>query len=238
MRRRFVQLGHAGGYVLGALPFSTQRQYPENEGRRDEDPEAEHSQSLAKRYTSMVRYLWLAAALCAATLGSEPAASPYASRRAELRKALPDGVIVLFGRSEADIDDLRSGFFQEPNFYYLTGWSQPGAVLVLEPARDILFLPAKNPEAEKWTGVKASATDQDVRAAEPGRLLPVSHRGQGRSVGHGRHPADRSGLRAGDPLARHPPPSRSSRRFRGVRGASRRGLRDALSPGPRLECAD
>src|SRR6185295_17216181 len=100
----------------------------------------------------MVRYLWLAAALCAATLGSEPAASPYTSRRAELRKALPDGVIVLFGRSESDPDDLRSGFYQEPSFYYLTGWSQPGAVLVLEPMQDILFLPAKNSEAEKWTG--------------------------------------------------------------------------------------
>jgi Xaa-Pro aminopeptidase len=102
--------------------------------------------------------LWIALALCFAQ-GSEPAAPPYASRRAELRKALPDSVIVLFGRAESDSDDLRSGFFQEPNFYYLTGWLEPGAVLVLEPNRDILFLPAKNPEAEKWTGPKATAKD-------------------------------------------------------------------------------
>jgi len=111
-----------------------------------------------------VRYIfWIALALCAAQ-GAEPPASPYSSRRAELRKALPDSVIVLFGRAESPGDDLHYGFFQEPNFYYLTGWLEPGAVLVLEPKRDILFLPAKNPEAEKWTGPKASANDRNVSA--------------------------------------------------------------------------
>ena len=110
-----------------------------------------------------MRHIWIAIVLCAAQ-GSEPAASPYASRRAELRKALPSGAVVLFGRTEADTDDLRSGFFQEPNFYYLTGWNQPGAVLVIEPSRDILFLPPKDPEAEKWTGSKLSAQDQNAGA--------------------------------------------------------------------------
>jgi len=71
-------------------------------------------------------------------------------------------VVVLFGRAESDADELRTRFFQEPNFYYLTGWNQPGAVLVLEPARDWLFLPPKNPEAEKWTGSKTSAKDPNA----------------------------------------------------------------------------
>src|SRR5438105_3809838 len=129
--------------------------------------------SLAKRYTSRVfskLRAWrpgpgmpglcsVAFLVIALAQGSEPAASPYASRRAELRKALPNGIAVLFGRAETDSDDLRSGFFQEPGFYYLTGWNQPGAVLVIEPSRDILFLPAKDSEAEKWTGTKASAQD-------------------------------------------------------------------------------
>ena len=106
----------------------------------------------------------MALALGAAVLGSEPAAPPFLSRRAELRKALPNGVIVLFGRAEGDSDDLRSGFFQDPNFYYLTGWNQPDAILVIEPSRDILFLPAKDPEAEKWTGSKASAQDPNAGA--------------------------------------------------------------------------
>jgi Xaa-Pro aminopeptidase len=72
--------------------------------------------------------------------------------------------VVLFGRTEADIADLRSGFYQEPNFYYLTGWNQPGAVLMLNPAGETFFLPPKDPDAEKWTGTKASAQDKNVAA--------------------------------------------------------------------------
>ena len=105
----------------------------------------------------------IAVALCGLQ-GSEPVGSVYLSRRAELRKALPNGIVVLFGRSETDSDDLRSGFYQEPNFYYLTGWNQPGAVLVVEPGGDILFLAPKDPEAEKWTGPKASAQDRNAAA--------------------------------------------------------------------------
>jgi Xaa-Pro aminopeptidase len=110
-----------------------------------------------------VRYLWIAVALCAAQ-GSEPAGSAYAGRRAELRKALPNGVVVLFGRAVTDTDDLRSGFFQEPNFNYLTGWMEPGAVLAVSPAGDTLFLPPKDTDAEKWTGVKFSALDKSAAA--------------------------------------------------------------------------
>ena len=104
----------------------------------------------------------------------------YRGRRLELRKALDDGVIVLFGRGEQD-EDLRTGFFQEPNFYYLTGWKEPGAILLLAPLpddshapgydaraklpREILFLPERNPDREKWTGRKIGPEDENVRAA-------------------------------------------------------------------------
>jgi Xaa-Pro aminopeptidase len=120
-----------------------------------------------------VRYLWIAVALCAAH-GSEPASYPYAARRAELRKALPGAVVVLFGRATTDTDDLRSGFFQEPNFSYLTGWMEPGGVLALSPAGDTLFLPPKDTEAEKWTGVKLSALDKNAPAVTGfERVLPT-----------------------------------------------------------------
>src|ERR1700694_1690791 len=59
----------------------------------------------------------------------------YRSRRIELRKSLADGVIVLFGRADQD-EDLRTGFFQESNFFYLTGWREPGAILVMAPLPD------------------------------------------------------------------------------------------------------
>lgn len=101
----------------------------------------------------------------------------YRSRRIELRKSLADGVIVLFGRAEQD-EDLRTGFFQESNFFYLTGWREPGAILLMAPLpdestapgyaakarlpREILFLPERNPDQEKWTGRKIGPGDSNV----------------------------------------------------------------------------
>ena len=85
---------------------------------------------------------------------------PAAAR--ELRKALKNGVTVLFGRSERDSSDLRSGFFQEPNFYYLTGWIEPGAILLLVPnePQEILFVPRRDPDKEVWTGINAAPTSR------------------------------------------------------------------------------
>jgi len=103
----------------------------------------------------------------------------YHARRVDLRKALPDGITVLFGHSESLEEDLRTGFFQEANFYYLTGWREPGAILLLAPLpedpkapgydakaklpREILFLPERNPDQEKWTGRKLGPSDPDVK---------------------------------------------------------------------------
>lgn len=93
--------------------------------------------------------------LVAASALASAQTGEYRSRRAELRKALKDGVAVLFGNTEKEAGDAIGGFAQEPNFYYLTGWQEPGAVLLLDPGREILFLPRRNPEQEKWTGRKA-----------------------------------------------------------------------------------
>jgi len=87
--------------------------------------------------------------------------SDFAERRAKLRENIEDGVFVLFGAKESD--DLHYGFFQEPNFYYLTGWEEPGAILVLTPSQDILFLPKRLPSEEKWTGRKLGPDDANVR---------------------------------------------------------------------------
>ena len=111
-----------------------------------------------------------------ATVFGRAAVSPeLAERREKLRKNMPDGVLVLFGAKESE--DLHEGFYQEPNFYYLTGWEEPGAILVLtpevdkdEPAlqqraklpREILFLPQRVPSKEKWTGRKLGPSDPGV----------------------------------------------------------------------------
>lgn len=104
----------------------------------------------------------------------------YRSRRTDLRQTLSDGVTVLFGQTEDREESLRTGFFQESNFYYLTGWREPGAILLLAPLpedpkttgyaakeklpREILFLPQRNPDGEKWTGRKLGPSDSDAKA--------------------------------------------------------------------------
>ncbi len=84
----------------------------------------------------------------------------YKERRASLLKELKESVVILFGNNEGD--DLHTGFFQEPNFFYLTGWTEPGAVLVMTPSAEVLLIPRRDTEKEKWTGRKASAADSDI----------------------------------------------------------------------------
>ncbi len=52
--------------------------------------------------------------------------------------------------------DCEHRFRPDSDFYYLTGFREPNAILVLVPARSegrsILFLRDKNPEEEVWTG--------------------------------------------------------------------------------------
>ena len=99
------------------------------------------------------------AALSAAAAPISPA--EFASRRAALEKRL-DGVLVLFGKTETG--EGLDGFHQEANFYYLTGWSEPGAVALFTHSGATLFLPQHNEKLERYTGRHASAEDSDVHA--------------------------------------------------------------------------
>src|SRR5579884_1024118 len=86
--------------------------------------------------------------------------SEYAARRGNLRKNL-DGVVILFGKTVGQDEVL--GFLQESNFYYLTGWTQPDAVLLIDKNNEILFLPHHNQRLEVFTGKKTSAEDADAK---------------------------------------------------------------------------
>jgi Xaa-Pro aminopeptidase len=112
----------------------------------------------------MVRRL-LAAVLLIAPLGlpvdAKMPLDEFKARRAKLRSSL-DGVLVLFGRVEGRDEVFRLG--EEPNFYYLTGWSQPGARLLVTPAHELLFLPHHNERIEHFQGKRSSAEDADVRS--------------------------------------------------------------------------
>ncbi len=116
----------------------------------------------AESYTlDMQRRISAAVLLLAATLFARLPQAEFRARRANLRKSL-DGVMLLAGQSEGR--DAVFRFEQEPNFYYLTGWRQPGARLLITPSREVLFLPHHNEHGELYTGKRASAEDNDARA--------------------------------------------------------------------------
>jgi Xaa-Pro aminopeptidase len=108
---------------------------------------------------------FLAAALLLAPLTLPSAAriplDEFAARRASLRKSL-DGVLVLFAQTEGKDEVFRVP--PDPNFYYLTGWSQPGAVLLLTPKEELLFLPHHDVHTEQFHGKRASAEDAGVQS--------------------------------------------------------------------------
>ena len=107
-----------------------------------------------------MRHFWLLLAACLAWAGADP---EFHVRREALTKALPDGVVVVYGQIEREDADLRSGFYQDSNFFYLTGWKAPGAALLIDPEREILFLPKHNPERERWTGRQPAQEDSNIQ---------------------------------------------------------------------------
>jgi Xaa-Pro aminopeptidase len=90
-------------------------------------------------------------------------AQDFHQRRQALRKRV-HGVIVLSGNGESleDVYGARARFFQDPNFFYLAGWREPGAKLLLDSRREILFLPPHDADREKWTGPRHAATDPGI----------------------------------------------------------------------------
>ena len=112
--------------------------------------------------------LWFASAMPA--LDRQPGAD-YRARRIALSKQLAGGVVVMFGGVEPEGPDSVFGFRQDNDFFYLTGWSEPGAALVIAPevpttgniaARpytEVLFLPSRSREKELWRGPKLGPED-------------------------------------------------------------------------------
>ncbi|MBI3896559.1 MAG: aminopeptidase P family protein [Acidobacteria bacterium] len=102
----------------------------------------------------------------------------YQTRRAALQEKLDEGLFILFGNEESAGSEAYFRFRQESNFYYLTGYDGPGAVLVLAPPvarpsststvsthpREILFLPRRDPQQEQWTGPKLDPANPSTAA--------------------------------------------------------------------------
>jgi Xaa-Pro aminopeptidase len=93
--------------------------------------------------------------------------SSYAERRAKLR-AQVDAPVVIFGFTGREDASPSYIFGQEENFYYLTGHNEEGAALLLLPEKsegepkEILFLPPRNKQLERWNGPRIGFEDLDV----------------------------------------------------------------------------
>ena len=83
----------------------------------------------------------------------EPLAE-YKERRERLEQRIKGNVLVLRAAPEEELVEYQ----QERNFYYLTGFDEPNAILLLDaastPPEDFLFLPERKPLEERWTGTK------------------------------------------------------------------------------------
>jgi len=103
--------------------------------------------------------------LYANALERQPAAD-YHARRENLAAKLDGGTALVFAPPEAEGPNDLYGYRPDDNFYYLTGWPEPGAAVLIAAARpattdnparpytEILFLPQRNYSQEKWTGPK------------------------------------------------------------------------------------
>ncbi len=88
----------------------------------------------------------------------------YKARRAKLREKLPlNSVAVFFANPVRNrANDVDYVYHQDPDFYYLTGYKEPDAVLLVfkenqtsgkgAPYDEILFVEPRNELREMWTG--------------------------------------------------------------------------------------
>ena len=96
--------------------------------------------------------------------------SDFRMRRQALASKANGGVVLLFASNEAEGPNDLYGYRPDDNFFYLTGWNEPGAALLIVAGvtsadhsdTEILFLPNHNPSQEKWTGPKLGPDNPDA----------------------------------------------------------------------------
>ncbi len=82
----------------------------------------------------------------------------YRNRRARLMELMEPGSIAVLPAAQIRLRNRNTEypFRQDSDFYYLLGFDEPNAVLVLAPGRQqgevILFCQERDPQAERWNG--------------------------------------------------------------------------------------
>jgi Xaa-Pro aminopeptidase len=139
-------------------------------------------------FTRQIRSVFLVLLLCALaapfaySLEKQPTAT-YHARRVALAEKLQGGAAILFAAEEPLLDFMP--YRQDEDFYYLTGWNEPGAALLIladapnaaQPRkyREVLFLPSRNLRMEKYTGIKLdAATPGAAHTAGVDEVLPMA----------------------------------------------------------------
>ena len=85
----------------------------------------------------------------------------FARRRRQLMRMLGKGSVALLPAAPAKIRnrDVEYYYRQDSDFFYLSGFAEPDAVLVLAPGRSageyLLFCRDRDPERETWDGARA-----------------------------------------------------------------------------------
>ncbi len=127
----------------------------------------------------MIRRLFLLALFAPLAAGAQTQ-QEYALRRTELAARLPDGVFVALGGHEPAQDYLS--FYQAPSFYYLTGFKEPDAALIMIKSEGAvrsatMFVLPKQPTREVWTGTRIGVdgigTLTGIRGRNSADLYPV-----------------------------------------------------------------
>ena len=125
--------------------------------------------------TVMTMLAILGAGLAACAWEREPLSAFHERRARLIRDTGGDGVVVLYGYGDADVAASVTSFRQNEQFYYLTGWNEPEAIMLLAPKahapgaeavleKEILYIPSHNHMEEKWTGPKLAPEDADASA--------------------------------------------------------------------------
>jgi Xaa-Pro aminopeptidase len=122
-------------------------------------------------HTYIARYFFVMVALVASSF-TPPEDTPqdflskefHQERREQLRKLMPaNSVAVFFANPVRNrANDVEYHYHQDPDFYYLTGYTEPHAMLLVfstpqknasgETYNEILYVQPRNPQAEMWTG--------------------------------------------------------------------------------------
>ena len=97
-------------------------------------------------------------------------AGEYAARRAALTARLDSGVVIAFGGVEPV--NYWPTFYQLPSFYYLTGFAETDAALVMVKRQGAvsatMYVPTRTPMQERWIGGRTRPADMPARVGMAG----------------------------------------------------------------------